>query len=103
MVVSVAEHSVDMNNHGSTVLQALTVVGDKEEVCRTFGGEGRHLSYVSALPLGGRLPWRGLQLGRHGGVVIIVEGSVAADSVGVSGGSTGVVPVALFIVGNFLF
>ena len=63
VVVSVAEHSVDMNNHGSTVLQALTVVGDKEEVCRTFGGEGRHLSYVSALPLGGRLPWRGLQLG----------------------------------------
>jgi len=85
------------------VLQALTVVGDKEEVCRRFGGEGRHLSYVSALPLGGRLPWRGLQLGRHGGVVIIVEGSVAADSVGVSGGSRGVVPVALFIVGDFLF
>ena len=88
VVVSVAEHSVDMNNHGSMVLQALAVVGDKElvdgvdgEVCRRFGGEGRHLSYVSALPLGGRLPWRGLQLGRHGGVVIVVGGSVAAYSV----------------------
>ena len=110
VVVSVAEHSVDMNNHGSMVLQALAVVGDKElvdgvdgEVCRRFGGEGRHLSYISTLPVGARLPWRGLQLGRHGGVVIVVGGSVTADSVGVSGGSGFVVRVALFIVGDFLF
>ena len=78
------EHSVDVNGHVNVVVRALTVVGHKElaigvdrEVCNDAGGGGRHLScYLGALPLDGSLPWNRLCRGRHGGVVVVVGGSV---------------------------
>ena len=100
-----------MKNHVSEVLQALAVVGDEELVCRIdeevhrrLGRGGRHCSdIIIALPLhlllGTGLPWRGLELGRHGVVVAVVVGSIVSSGFGVVGGS--VVLVALFAVALF--
>ena len=103
-----------MKNHVSDVLLALGVVGHEElvrgvdgKVLRRLGGGGRHHSdIIIALPLhlllgAGGLPWRCLELGRHGGVVVVVVGSVVGGGFGVIGGS--VVLVDLFTVNLFVW
>jgi hypothetical protein len=46
------------------------------------------------------LPWQGLELGQHGGVAVVVGGSIVGSGVGVIDG--GVVFVALFAVNLFV-
>jgi hypothetical protein len=46
------------------------------------------------------LPWRGLELGQHGGVAVVVGGSIVGNGVGVING--GVVFVTLFTVNLFV-
>jgi hypothetical protein len=115
VVVGIAEHTVDVKHHVSEVLLALGVVGQEElvrgvdgKVLRRLGGGGTHCSdIIIALPLhlllgAGGLPWRCLELGRHGGVVVVVVGSVVGGGgFGVVGGS--VVLVALFAVNLFVW
>ncbi len=75
----------------------------RQKVLRRLGGGGRHRSDIIALPLsllGAGLPWRGLELGRHGGVVVLVGGSVVVGGVGVVCGG---VSVVLGIGAAFLF
>jgi hypothetical protein len=106
------EHTVDVKHHVSDVLLALGVVEHEElvrgvdgKVLRGLGGGGRHCSGSGAILLGG-LRRKRLHLGRHGGVVVVVGGSVVGGGVGVGvggvGGGIGVIIDALFVGGNFL-
>jgi len=108
---SITEHSVDVDNHVSIVVRALTVIQDKvlvigvnREVCNKVGGGGRHLIYIGALPLGGSLPCcNRLNLGQRGGVVVVVGGSiVGGGGINVFGGGIGVVRVTLFAINLFV-
>ena len=77
------EHSIDVENHVSVVLRALTVTVIQPtrnlsmalESTKKFAGvlgAGGHRSNLVALPiclLGNELPWLRLGLGRHGSVV----------------------------------
>ncbi len=103
--------------HVGVVVDSVGVVGRyvgvfciDGEGCRSNGGGGGGRRYRSsgALPLGGLL-WKWLHLGRHGGVVVIVEGSVVGGSgvdvvggVGVGVAGIALFAVTLFIVGDFL-
>jgi hypothetical protein len=95
------EHTIDVKNHVSKVLRALTVVGYEKLVCRTDGevhwqlGGGGGITATLSL-----LPWRGLELGQHGGIAVVVGGSIVGSGVGVING--GVVFVALFTVNLFV-
>ena len=95
------KHTVDVKNHISKVLRALTVVGYEELVCRTggevhwrLGGGGGITATLSWLP------WRGLELGQHGGVAVVLGGSIVGSGVSVING--GVVFVALVTVNLFV-
>jgi hypothetical protein len=98
-----------LKSHVSNVLRAHAVIGDKELVCgvngevhRQLGGGGRHRSNIVTL-LGTGLPRQGLDLGWHGGVVVVVEGSIVGSGVaiGVNGvnliGVLGVSVAFLFV------
>ena len=99
-VVGIAEHTVDVKHHVSDIMLALGVVGHEElvrgangEVLRRLGGGGRRCSGSGALPLSllgaGRLPRRGRDLGRNGGVVVVVRSNVIVGSSIAGGGVVG--------------
>ena len=46
------------------------------------------------------LPWQGLELGQHGGVAVVVGGSIVGSGVGVIDG--GVAFIALFAINLFV-
>ena len=99
-IVGIAEHTVDVKHHVSDVMLALGVVCHKELVRGVDGevrGRGR-FSGSGAVPLSllgaGGLPRRGLELGRHVGVVVVVGSSVVGGGVGY-----GVVVVVVVVLG----